>query len=158
MKWTRLPALTALLSLLLLAAACSGDATTADPPATTTTDASAEGTPNPAVTPNTMATVAPDAMASPDPTQTAEPANPQQALIDQGKIIYEVTAGGVGCAFCHGLDGRGKAEVASPPNRGATEEIIWNALETRPQMTFITLSDHEIKAVAPYLQWLDTQP
>lgn len=158
MSRTRLAATTALLSLLIIAviatAACSGGST-ASTNATTTPDAATDATANPAVTPNTMATAGPDAMASPDPT---EPPDPQQALFDQGKLLFEVTAGGLGCAFCHGLDGRGKAEFATPPNRGATEELIWDALQTRPQMSFITLTDQELKAVSTYLQWLATQP
>jgi mono/diheme cytochrome c family protein len=157
MSWTRFARTTALLSLLVIAsAACGGD-----PAGTSATPGpSIEETVNPAVTPSTVATSQPDATASPAPTltPTAEPDDPQQALIDQGKIIFEVSAGGVGCASCHGLDGRGKPELATPPNRGATEDIIWNALQTRPQMTFISLTDQEIKAVAAYLQWLDTRP
>ena len=79
-------------------------------------------------------------------------------IIDQGKILFETTAGGVGCALCHGLDGRGKPELATPQNRGATADMIWDALETRAQMTFLVLTNDEVRAIAAYLQVLDTQP
>lgn len=82
----------------------------------------------------------------------------QTEIINQGKVLFETTAGGVGCAFCHGLDGKGKAEFASPPNRGATVEQIFNALAERPQMSFIILSNDEVRAIAAYLEVLAEQP
>jgi mono/diheme cytochrome c family protein len=75
-----------------------------------------------------------------------------------GKVIFEKTAGGVGCAACHGLDGRGKRDLASPNIRGKAVSDILRALETRAQMRFINLSDDELEAVAAYLKALNGQP
>lgn len=69
--------------------------------------------------------------------------------------MFEKTAGGVGCAGCHGLDGKGKA---GPYIRGAPEWKVREVLKSAVPMSFIELSDEEIKAVVAYLQWLATQP
>lgn len=156
------------LLLAALALGCGGSALPA------TTDA-----PNPTFTPivqptSVPVTLVPSPTAIQAPIPTTPPAGEdvnsgpggghsnddalQEALINQGKIIFETTAGGVGCALCHGLDGKGKPEFASPPNRGATADMIWNALENRPQMSFIVLSNDEVRAVAAYLEVLATQP
>jgi mono/diheme cytochrome c family protein len=84
---------------------------------------------------------------------------PTSDLLARGKLIYEKTAGGVGCASCHGLDGKGKPEIGARPNRGASETQVRGALIGGvPVMSFIKLTDEEITAVIAYLQWLDTQP
>ena len=75
-------------------------------------------------------------------------------LLAQGKLIFEKTAGGVGCATCHGLDGKGGS---APYNRGASESRFREVL-AGSTMNFIKLSNEEIKAVVAYLQWLATQP
>jgi len=100
------------------------------------------------------------------PTQTPTPVSTPSGngagasgdLIARGKVIYEETAGGVGCALCHGLDAQGKPEVGAPPNIGATETDIAAALQDRAQMTFIKMTDEEIEAVAAYLKFLAEQP
>jgi mono/diheme cytochrome c family protein len=79
----------------------------------------------------------------------------EDELVAMGKVLYEETAGGIGCAYCHGLDGLGKPELASPDIRGKGISDIVDALATRAQMTTIVLSDAEIKAVAAYLQTLN---
>ncbi len=86
--------------------------------------------------------------------------NPGQNLAGtgKGKVIFEKTAGGVGCAFCHGPDGKGKSEFAAPDIQGKTASDILSALQTRPQMRFINLSDDEVRAVAEYLKALNGQP
>lgn len=81
-----------------------------------------------------------------------------QTAAANGKAIFEKTAGGVGCAACHGLDARGKRDLASPNIRGKTVSDILRALETRAQMRFINLSDDELEAVAAYLKVLNGQP
>ncbi len=117
-------------------------------------------------TPGLSPTAAVAATATPTPTPIPEPTvapaetgkpGPEERLA-LGKLVFEETAGGIGCAACHGFDGRGKPELAAPPNRGATAEMIYGALQDRPQMSFITLTNEEIEAVAAYLQWLATQP
>ena len=84
--------------------------------------------------------------------------NPGQNLAGKGEVIFEKTAGGVGCAFCHGPDGKGKSEFAAPNIQGKTASDILGALQTRPQMKFINLSDDEVRAVAEYLKALNGQP
>lgn len=88
------------------------------------------------------------------------PASPVSSgdSLAKGKLIYEKTAGGVGCASCHGLDGKGNKTVGAPDNRGATEEKVRAALINAAMMNFIKLTDEEITAVVEYLHWLATQP
>ncbi len=90
---------------------------------------------------------------SPVPTTGLDP-------VARGKVIFEKTAGGVGCAYCHGLDakGGGPANVNAPNIRGATEQKFRAAAGGgAPLMTFIKLSDEEIEAVLTYIQYLDQQ-
>jgi len=82
------------------------------------------------------------------------------ALIAQGKILFDETAGDVGCAFCHGLDGKGDgpAQVNAANIRAARETTIRAALGgTVAMMEFITLSEAEIAAIAAYLEQLGAQ-
>lgn len=80
------------------------------------------------------------------------------ALVGKGKVIFEKMAGGVGCAFCHGMDGKGRAELASPNIRGKTAQDVLGAMETRSQMNIVKLSDEEVRAVAAYLGVLGSTP
>jgi mono/diheme cytochrome c family protein len=82
------------------------------------------------------------------------------AQLALGKEVFEVTAGGIGCASCHGLDGKGNgpANVGAPPNRGLDEARVRTALDNVELMSAIKLTDAELKAVVAYLQFLDTQP
>jgi mono/diheme cytochrome c family protein len=105
--------------------------------------------------PPPVSTLAPAATSTPLP-----PGPDADTLLARGKALFEKDAGGVGCALCHGLDGKGKPELATPSNRGASEQLIWNALETRAQMTFMlgTLSSDDVRAISAYLAELATQP
>ena len=76
----------------------------------------------------------------------------------QGRTIYEKTAGGVGCAFCHGVNGRGVVQLNAPDIRGADEARVRAALTGVAVMNRITLNDAEIAAVAAHLQELNRQP
>src|SRR5574341_1424917 len=80
---------------------------------------------------------------------------PDEELIAQGRIVFEENAGGVGfgCAQCHGHFGMGDLQVG-PNNRGASEERIRKGFATRDQMSFLRLTDEEIKAVAAFLGYL----
>jgi hypothetical protein len=80
---------------------------------------------------------------------------PNEELITQGRIIFEENAGGLGfgCATCHGHFGMGDLQVG-PNNRGASEERIRKGFSTRDQMSFLRLTDEEIKAVAAFLGYL----
>lgn len=98
------------------------------------------------------AAVAPTQSAAP----AAQPANQSASdLLAQGKLVFEKTAGGVGCAYCHGMDGKG---LIGPNIRGKTVENIRFQLANNPQMTFITLRDDEVQAAEAYLKYLLTQP
>ena len=94
-----------------------------------------------------------------DPTEQFD-----QELLAQGKVIFDKTAGGIGCAYCHGLDGKGIGPVGTgaPPNRGLGKDRFDAAIEygaTRA-MEFLggKLSSSETQAVLEYTAWLDTQP
>jgi DNA-binding beta-propeller fold protein YncE len=75
-----------------------------------------------------------------------------------GRTIFEKTAGGVGCASCHGLNGRGAVQLNAPDIRGADEARVRAALTGVAVMSRITLNDAEIAAVAAHLQELNRQP
>lgn len=81
-------------------------------------------------------------------------------LLAEGKLIYEYTAGGVGCAYCHGLDGRGEGESGehAPDIRGMTRTDVRQAIGSIDSMEIIELSDEELTAVGAYLQYLAEQP
>lgn len=102
-------------------------------------------------------TSAPAAPAATAPSSAAPAGGDQLAA---GKLVYEKTAGGVGCAYCHGLDGKGNgpAGVGAPANRGKTEGDVRNALVSVELMNIVKLTDAEITAVAAYLQYLNQQP
>lgn len=99
---------------------------------------------------------------SPTPMATAKPTSPvsdsDSDILAQGKLIFEETAGGVGCASCHGMEGKGNTTVGAPDNRGATEAQVRQALVDVEMMRSIKLSDAEISAVTIYLQYLNEQP
>lgn len=82
------------------------------------------------------------------------------ALLEQGKLIYEYTAGGVGCAYCHGMDGKGEGPSGekAPDIRGKTGNEVKQALTNVISMDTMELSDRESEAVGAYLQYLATQP
>lgn len=148
-------------------AACGGGS-----PATATTVATAtvapapspSATPTAGPAPTAVATLAPTATATAAPTVVATATAGSSGLsaqLEQGKLIFEKTAGGVGCAFCHNIDGKGKgpANVEAPNIRGKTEADVRAAVAGGvPMMTIVKLSDAEYEAVAAYLTYLGTQP
>ncbi|NOT27880.1 MAG: cytochrome c [Acidobacteria bacterium] len=69
-----------------------------------------------------------------------------------GRESFEKTAGGVGCAFCHGMGGRGGAQFNAPDVRGADEARVRSALAGVAVMSRITLNDAEIAAVVAHLR------
>jgi mono/diheme cytochrome c family protein len=75
-----------------------------------------------------------------------------------GRTIFEKTAGGIGCAACHGVDGRGGAQFNAPDIRGADEMRVRAALAGVAVMNRIMLNDAEIAAVVAHLQALNQQP
>lgn len=69
-----------------------------------------------------------------------------------GKIIFEETAGDVGCSACHGADGQGDS---APAITGMDADSIRDQLDYNEDMTFIELTDEEIDQVVAYLSLLD---
>ena len=93
----------------------------------------------------------------PDPFANAPAATPAAAAGDPaalGRIIFEETAGGVGCAYCHGMDGTGNPALGGPDIRGETSERVRGALSDVDFMSEIRLNDDEITAVVSHLQQL----
>ena len=142
--------------LLAILAACGGS-TAGNAPTPTTTQATATSGPTPTLVPAATAT----AVITPTVVPTATVNVGSGDLLARGKSLYEETAGGLGCAYCHGLSGRGdgSADVNAANIRGLGEPQIRAALGGGvAMMGFIELSDDEITAVAVYLQYLATQP
>jgi len=96
--------------------------------------------------------------ASPATEPAARAAAPAAASpLALGREIFEKTAGGVGCAFCHGMAGRGGAQFNAPDIRGADEMRLRSALAGVAVMSRITLTDAQIAAVVAHLQELNKQ-
>lgn len=79
---------------------------------------------------------------------TAGDLTPEQAA---GKVIFEETAGGVGCASCHGMDASGDI---GPAIAGQTADNIKMQFSINENMMFIELTDEEVAQVAAYLDTL----
>jgi mono/diheme cytochrome c family protein len=73
-------------------------------------------------------------------------------LAAKGKVIFDETAGDVGCAACHGEDARG--DGAAPDIRKAGEAQIRDGLEHTGDMRGFGLTPVDIRAVAAYLTYL----
>lgn len=68
-----------------------------------------------------------------------------------GKVIFEETAGGVGCAACHGVDAKG---AEGPDIRGRDPAAILEQLQVNDSMAFIELTPEQLDQVAAYLRYL----
>ena len=95
---------------------------------------------------------------TPAPGPAAAPAAAGGNQLALGRTIFEKTAGGIGCAACHGMNARGGAQLGAPDIRGANEERVRAALAGVAVMSRITLNDTEIAAVVAHLQELNKQP
>lgn len=86
------------------------------------------------------------------PSRTFDP-----ELVAIGREVFEVTAGGVGCASCHGHFALGDIGIG-PDLRGSDEERIRGGLEAVEVMEFLVtqLTDADIKALAEFLGYLGT--
>lgn len=74
-------------------------------------------------------------------------------LLALGKEIYDVTAGGVGCASCHAFDGQGTND--GPNIIGSSKSGISGALGGGvPDMDDIKLTSEQLEAVYQYLRTL----
>ncbi len=76
-------------------------------------------------------------------------------VLAAGKLLFEETAGHVGCASCHGMDGSGDI---GPDIRGKDDLDITGALQAVTEMNFLLATIHhtsaEVKAIGAYLQTL----
>jgi DNA-binding beta-propeller fold protein YncE/mono/diheme cytochrome c family protein len=95
---------------------------------------------------------------SPAPKPAAAPAAAGGNQLALGRTIFEKTAGGIGCAACHGMNGRGGVQFNAPDIRGADEMRVRAALTGVAFMSRIMLTDAEIAAVVAHLQELNQQP
>lgn len=66
-----------------------------------------------------------------------------------------LTAGGVGCAACHGRYAEGDVGIG-PYNRGVNETAIRTAMRSVPPMFFLQreMTDEKIRQIATYYRWL----
>jgi len=87
----------------------------------------------------------------------APPATVGDTLQARGRDVFERTAGGVGCASCHGIDGRGRAVLSTPDIRGVGEDRVRAAVAAVALMRNIRLTEDEIAAVAEHLRVLNQQ-
>lgn len=79
---------------------------------------------------------------------------PLDPIAAKGKVIFEETAGGVGCASCHGETAQGDV---GPNIQGRDALAILDQLNTNEAMQFIALSEEERDQVAAYLRYLHDQ-
>jgi len=71
--------------------------------------------------------------------------------VERGRLVYDVTAGGVGCAMCHAPFATGDI---GPDIRGMTARDVSDSLDLIPDMSFIALSDADLEDVGAFLGWL----
>jgi mono/diheme cytochrome c family protein len=70
----------------------------------------------------------------------------------KGNVIFDETAGDIGCAACHGTDARG--DGAAPDIRKAGEAQIKDGPEHTGDMRGFGLTPVDVRAVAAYLTYL----
>jgi len=115
-------------------------------PTTTTTTTTTTTAPGPTTTSDPSA---PTTTTSPV-TTTTEPEGPGDDVLALGKEIWDVTAGGVGCANCHGFDAKGTSN--GPNIIGQSKSAIAGALGGGIiDMNDIKLTADELEAVYQYL-------
>ena len=80
-------------------------------------------------------------------------------LVAEGKLLYEETAGDVGCALCHGLDATGDADAGGVYIQGVLVSTMDAALKGGvPEMSdLFNLKRHEVDAIQAYLDHLYTR-
>ena len=155
--------LTVLTVSLFALAACGGDdesdptatqvaAEQPSPTATTAEPTPTELAPEPTPTEPPPEPTPTEPVPEPSPTEADEASGGEdEVLIEQGRVIFEETAGGIGCAACHGMDAKGDPNIGSADIRGAGADRIRGALASVEMMAIVELTDEEIEAVAAYL-------
>jgi mono/diheme cytochrome c family protein len=99
--------------------------------------------------PTTETTVPGAETTAPPTTTTAAPDTVSAEVLALGKEVWDLTAGGEGCAACHGIDGLG----GDAPNvLGASKSAIIGAIRGgTPDMEHIVLTSEELDAVYEYM-------
>lgn len=121
------------------------------------------GTPPDTTTTTTTTTVPGGSTTTTVPTDTTtttagERTPENDPILALGKLVWEETAGGEGCQFCHGIDAMGTSDA--PPVVGSGRTKIATALAGGVvDMNFdVKLTSEEIDAVAEYLTYLVANP
>lgn len=157
----RYAGITALLFALVFVAGCgetSSSSTAGGNSPTPAPSVAATSVPDSAVTSPTKVSATSTVAVVPTRAGSLESDEPSdEDILARGRLIFEKTAGGVGCAMCHGLNALGDPAQGVPPNIGASVEMIEQALFDRPQMSFMSVTRDEVIAVSVYLQWLKEQ-
>lgn len=79
------------------------------------------------------------------------------ALIEEGKLLYEETAGDVGCALCHGIDATGDPDAGGVYIQGVLSSAMYSAINGGVEMMtglFDDLNTRDIAAIHAYLDHL----
>lgn len=92
-------------------------------------------------------------------TTTAGTATPDNdPLLALGKLVWEETAGGVGCQKCHGIDAEGTSDAPNVIGAGRTKIATALAGGVVDMNFDEKLTSEEIDAVAAYLAYLVQNP
>lgn len=77
-------------------------------------------------------------------------------LVAEGKVLFEETAGDIGCATCHGIDGTGDPDAGGVFIQGVTAAQMYSAMNggVEEMSEIFDLSTHEISAIHAYLDYL----
>ncbi|MBU1176357.1 MAG: cytochrome c [Alphaproteobacteria bacterium] len=81
---------------------------------------------------------------------SSQPDNSRE--VAAGQRLHEETAGGVGCASCHGMNARG--EGLAPDIRGVTADQIIDSLKNTEDMREIALTKADINDIVAFLAML----
>jgi len=147
-------ALLAATAFALVVAGCGGSSsetttaapTTAAPSATTAAPASE----------TTTTTAAPAETTAPPEETTSAPGDDDQFA--RGEDLFQTSAGGVGCASCHGKEARGDVGVG-PNIQGKQVSDIKLQLDENELMEYMksVLTAEDIEAVVVYLKYLEDE-
>jgi mono/diheme cytochrome c family protein len=92
-------------------------------------------------------------------TTTAGEATPENdPVLALGKLVWEETAGGVGCQDCHGIDAKGTSDAPNVVGAGRTKIATALAGGVVDMNFDEKLTSEEIDAVAAYLTYLVQHP
>jgi mono/diheme cytochrome c family protein len=84
----------------------------------------------------------------------------EDELIAEGKLLYEETAGDVGCALCHGLTGTGDPDAGGVFIQGVLASQMYSAINGGVELMtglFDDLNTREVAAIHAYLDYLYLQ-